>query len=183
MIEELPEEKLYCTFHPGRETLLRCSRCGRPICTSCARQTPTGYRCKECINVQQKVFETAVWTDYIVAAMIALVLAFVGSLAAAFIRFFVILIAPIIGFLISEAVRWGVRKRRSKGLFLVATAATVVGCLPLILPPLLSLLGGLFLKANIGSITALVPLLWQGLYTFLVASTVYYRLSGIQLNR
>jgi hypothetical protein len=183
MIENTSEEKLFCVFHPDRETLLRCSRCNRPICTSCARQTPTGYRCKECINAQQKVFETALWTDYLVASVIAVILAFIGSLAASFIRFFVILIAPIFGFLISEAVRWGVRKRRSKWLFLVSASATVVGSLPLFLSPLLSFLSGLFIHANIGSITALLPLIWQGLYTFLVASTVYYRLSGIQMNR
>jgi hypothetical protein len=176
-------DKLFCTFHPDRETLLRCNRCNRPICTSCARLTPTGYRCKDCVSNQQKVFETAVWSDYLVAAVIAVILAFVGSLAASFITFFVILIAPIFGFLISEAVRWGVHKRRSKLLFQVATGATVLGSLPLMLSPILVILAGSITHSNFGSLAALLPLLWQGLYTFLVASTVYYRLSGIQMKR
>ena len=51
---ESPNEKMYCYNHPQRETVLRCNRCERPMCTSCAVLTPTGYRCKECVRGQQK---------------------------------------------------------------------------------------------------------------------------------
>jgi membrane associated rhomboid family serine protease len=37
-----------CYRHPGRETGLACSRCGRHICTDCVTQTPVGLRCPEC---------------------------------------------------------------------------------------------------------------------------------------
>jgi membrane associated rhomboid family serine protease len=37
-----------CYRHPGRETLLSCSTCERPICTSCMRQAAVGIRCPEC---------------------------------------------------------------------------------------------------------------------------------------
>jgi membrane associated rhomboid family serine protease len=37
-----------CYRHPGRETGLSCSNCGRPICTDCITQTPVGLRCPEC---------------------------------------------------------------------------------------------------------------------------------------
>jgi hypothetical protein len=43
-------EMLHCTWHPERETLLRCNRCDRPMCTECAVQHPVGLRCKECIK-------------------------------------------------------------------------------------------------------------------------------------
>lgn len=46
--EETEAATLYCTWHPDRETLLTCSRCGRPMCTSCAVRHPVGMRCKEC---------------------------------------------------------------------------------------------------------------------------------------
>jgi len=44
----LEDELLTCTWHPDRETGLRCLRCGRPMCVECARQHPVGMRCKEC---------------------------------------------------------------------------------------------------------------------------------------
>lgn len=37
-----------CYRHPDRETLLSCSNCERPICTSCAQQVAVGLRCPEC---------------------------------------------------------------------------------------------------------------------------------------
>ncbi len=44
---EVPEQP-DCYRHPGRETLVRCSNCERPICTSCMTQSPVGVRCPEC---------------------------------------------------------------------------------------------------------------------------------------
>ena len=149
--------------------MLRCNRCEKPICTSCAVQTPTGYRCRDCVRSQQKVFDTAVGTDYIFGILIAGILSFIGSYIVTFIGFFTILLAPVIGTIIAEAVRRAVKKRRSRQLFLYTTAAAVVGSLPVLLLMLL--------RPNLFS------LLWQGLYTFLMASTLYYRLSGIQINR
>jgi len=60
MAEDKDPQVMYCYVHPDRETLLRCNRCERPICQSCAVLTPTGYRCKECVRGQQKIFEPRV---------------------------------------------------------------------------------------------------------------------------
>ena len=79
--------------------------------------TPTGYRCKECIRGQQKAFETARRSDYPVAFVLAGVLAFIGSIIASALGFFTIFVAPLVGIIISEVVRWAVRKRRSPQLF------------------------------------------------------------------
>jgi membrane associated rhomboid family serine protease len=38
----------HCYRHPGRETLLSCSSCERPICTACMTQAAVGMRCPEC---------------------------------------------------------------------------------------------------------------------------------------
>ena len=65
---------LGCINHPGRETTLRCNRCDEPICPDCARKTPVGYRCVGCVKQQQAIFDTAVWHDYVVAAVISFVL-------------------------------------------------------------------------------------------------------------
>src|SRR4029079_18557316 len=36
-----------CYRHPGRETGLSCSECGRPICTDCVTFAPVGLRCPD----------------------------------------------------------------------------------------------------------------------------------------
>jgi membrane associated rhomboid family serine protease len=37
-----------CYRHPDRPTLVRCSRCERPICTDCMRPAPVGIHCPAC---------------------------------------------------------------------------------------------------------------------------------------
>lgn len=44
---------MQCATHPGVETELACSRCGKPICPRCMVQTPVGARCRECANVRR----------------------------------------------------------------------------------------------------------------------------------
>jgi hypothetical protein len=176
---ETTEATLYCANHPDTPTSLRCNRCDKPICTKCAVLTPTGYRCNECVRSQQKVFDTAVWYDYIFAIGIALVLSYIGSRLATRIGFFTILLAPFAGYIIAEAIRAAVRKRRSKQLFIAAAAAAAIACLPVILFEIILPLafgGG-------GLVFQLLDVLWILIYAVTVTSTVYYRLSGIQLRR
>jgi len=173
-----------CYRHPDKETALRCNRCGKYICAQCARRTPTGYRCPDCIREQQKVFDTARWYDpitgFFTAAVLgsigALLMKLVGGFGMFFFIFIIFALGTAGGSLVAEAVRRVVGKRRSKPLF-YATAAGVVA-------------GGLAVNANIlfyilltGDLTALLSLLWPGIFIFLAASTAYVRLSGIQLGR
>lgn len=41
-----------CYRHPDRSTLLSCSRCGRPICSSCSIDATVGQRCPECVAIE-----------------------------------------------------------------------------------------------------------------------------------
>lgn len=168
--------KLYCYNHPQRETMLRCNRCERPICSECAVLTPTGYRCKECIRGQQKTFDTSRTMDYPLAVVVAGVLSFLGSYLAGFLWFFILMAAPIVGVIIAEAVRGVVHKRRSKLLSQVTTVAVVVGSLPLLMVALLPLLTG-------GSLGSIITIILRGVYTALVTTSFYYRLTGIRLGR
>jgi len=43
-----------CYRHPGRETRVSCSSCGRPICPDCMRPSPVGMRCPECATQTTK---------------------------------------------------------------------------------------------------------------------------------
>ncbi len=178
MTDQTTQPKMYCYLHPERETALRCNRCERPICPSCAVLTPTGYRCKECVRGAQKVFDTAKSYDYLLAFAIAGILSFAGSLLANFLGIFTILIAPVAGVLIAEAVRAAVQKRRSKLLYQMATGGAIAGALPILLFAVLNTL----LSRGGGSLFGLLGLLWPGIYVFVVASTVFYRLSGIQIR-
>lgn len=171
---------LFCVNHPDRETYLRCNRCNRPICSQCAVLTPTGYRCRDCVRGQQRVFETAQSLDYILAGGIALVISFLGSYIAPVMQFFTIFVAPIVGMIAAEIVRRVTHRRRSRLLFQLAAAGAVLGGLPLLVINLLRLLGGLAGGDPVGTGILLV-LVWQGLYIFLMTSTLYYRLSGIRL--
>ena len=160
--------KMYCANHPDVETSLRCNKCEKPICAKCAVLTPTGYRCKECIRGQQKVFDTAEWVDYPLIFSSVLVLAYLGSLIAIRLGFFVILLAPLAGGVIAEIARFITRRRRSKRLYTIAAIAAVLGCVPLGLQFILQF--------------SLFGLIWHLAYTILMVSTFYTRLAGIKIG-
>jgi MFS family permease len=178
-------DTLYCANHPQTPTSLRCNKCGKPICTRCAVLTPVGYRCRECVRGQQQVFETVLWYDYVVAAVIAAPLAGLAGFLLVNLGFFVILLAPVAGGVIAEVVRWAVRRRRGRYLGLAAAAGFVVGCLPIVAAPLFFTLMSVFLGER-GGATGVVTRglfgsLWPLVYAFIGASTVYARLRGISI--
>jgi len=96
------EEATYCAVHPQTETTLRCNQCERYMCTRCAVLTPTGYRCKECVAGRQKIFETALTRDYILAVPITTILGLVSSWGVTWIGFFALLLAPLAGSVAAE---------------------------------------------------------------------------------
>ncbi len=160
--------KIYCANHPDVETTLRCNRCEKPICAKCAVLTPTGYRCKDCIRGQQKIFDTATWVDYPLMISIVAVLAFLGSLIAYRTSFLVILLAPAAGAGIAEIARLITRRRRSRRLFLLAGGAAIAGCIPI----------GLQFIFHLN----LFGLIWHLAYAVLMTSALYARLAGIRIG-
>ncbi len=170
-------DTLTCYVHPNRPTSLRCNRCERPICSQCAVRTPIGYRCRECVRSQQKTFETAEWYDYLIGFGVTFILSLIASglmaLVSAFVGFFMWLISFAIaggaGALIGNITLSALRKHRSKALFYVCTAGVVAGALPVV--ALLLFTGNLF------------GLIWQGIFVFVAAPTVFARISGIHFTR
>ncbi len=156
----LDDGVLTCANHPNVETMLRCNRCGKPICTRCAVQTPVGYRCKECVGQQQAVFYSGGAFDYVIGGAIALLLGGIASYLMTLLGawFFALILGPTIGIGIAELVRLAVRRRRSKYLWMVVGAGLIVGSLPAMLLALGSLWGlltlGLFLVLAVGAATA-----------------------------
>jgi len=174
----------YCYRHPSVETGLRCNRCERPICSRCAIHTETGYRCRECIRGQQKIFDTATWYDFPVAIGLAILLSVIGSLVTTVLGFFIVLLAPLAGIGISEVVRIALHHRRNRALFKLVGVAVFVGGMLTAIPSLFlaisAIVSGGASLALAG--TYLFSLLWPLLYAILAASSCYYRLSGIQLR-
>ncbi len=166
---------LYCYVHPNRETSLRCNNCNRPICASCAVRTPTGYRCRECVKGQLKVFDTSQWYDYILGFIVAAVLSIVASFLVTIVSrigfigwFLVIFGVPTAAVVIAEGVRVATGRRRSRPLFMTVAAGVVLGAVPIIL---------------VQVFTNPFGVLFQVIYLVIAVPVVYTRLSGIQLFR
>jgi hypothetical protein len=130
------------------------------------------------VRGQQKVFETSVWYDYLSATLLAGFLSLVGSRIVPPFGYFTILLAPIAGVVIAEAIRFAVRKRRSRRLFQIVALATALGSSPFLI---ISIVSGLAFASQ-GGFGFVWGLLWQAVYSFVVTSTVYYRLAGIQMR-
>jgi hypothetical protein len=159
---------IYCANHPDRETLLRCNRCGKPICLKCAVLTDVGYRCKECIRGVQAGYFTAAPSDNVIGfGTAAVVTAFASPIAGfifAFVPFFwgVILAFMIgggAGSALAQIIRRAVGKRRGRYLRYFALAGIIFGVL-------VGGVGGLFFGIPILNISTLV-------FTVLTAAAAY----------
>lgn len=159
-----------------QEITLRCSKCGKPITPAEAIQTPTGYRCSDCVRQQQKNFDTSRPLDYVWGLLIAVGLSFTGSVLTSFIRFFTVLLAPAAGVAVAEVARLVIKKRRSKRLFRLVSIGVVIGGLPLVFIHLIDFVR--MLGAGTLNLYSLLPLGYQILYLVLAVPSAYYRLSG-----
>jgi hypothetical protein len=172
-------EPLTCYLHPDRETLLRCNRCDRPICISCAVRTPTGYACKECIRGQQKKFDNAKTFDLVLAPIVAAIIAYGGSYLISFLSFFTLLIAPLVGMFIAESTQRLTQKRRSALLVQLIFAGSIAGSIPLLMMRLVALAIG-FQAGSIG-LGLVMGAIWQAAYAVMMVGAVRYRLMGIRV--
>jgi len=186
----MTESTLYCYVHPSRPTLLRCNNCERPICVSCAVRTPTGYRCKECVRGQQKIFETATWSDYVIVFFTGALLSGIASLLllaiTSFIWFLVIVLAPLAGVTIGNITRHFVKGRHSRWLNLLMGASIIIGALPVML--VLGLGGALVMFSYgrsdiVSSLFSLGPLLWQIIYLVMATPAAYSQFSGLFIRK
>ena len=186
MSEQMNDEYLVCYKHPDRRTLLRCNKCGRPICPECAVQTPTGYRCKECIKAQQKVFDTSENKDYFIGGAIAAFLGIIGSYAEQIIPFSSILVALIAGYIFGHLtcllVRKAVNRRRSRTLNIVITASAAAGVL-LVRHSLMSFFLSEIFAGGVILLNGLINLLLSSLYMIVLCVTIWMEMKGMVFRR
>ena len=186
----ITDPTLYCYIHPTRPTLLRCNNCERPICVSCAVHTPTGYRCKECVRGQLKIFDTATWYDYVIVFFTGAILSAIASIimlviSGIFWGIFIIVLAPLAGATMGNIARRLVKNRRSNALNIMFAVGIVMGTLPMLfglgLYGLLALISG---GGNVlANISGLVPLLWQFGYLVFAVPAAYSQFSGIFIRK
>ncbi|MEW5987653.1 MAG: hypothetical protein AB1791_13555, partial [Chloroflexota bacterium] len=166
------QEALFCYVHPNRQTTLRCNKCGRPICMNCAKRTPVGYRCKECIKEQQAAFYTATAVDYVVAIFTSLVLGGLASFLLPQFGFLVFFVAAFVGTLIGRVVLRLVGRRHGRWLpHLVAVMLILTGMAPTVLPIAAALAGGgieAITLASFGSV-------WRIIYIIVASGSAYYQ--------
>ncbi|MFN2119225.1 MAG: hypothetical protein ACK2T0_02390 [Anaerolineales bacterium] len=175
-------ETLYCYLHPKRPTTLRCNRCERPICAEDAVLTPTGYRCPECIRSQQKVFDTALWYDYLTAFFSAAVGSGIASWLVVLISGFffgigVLLLAPAAGAVIGNLVLRVIGHRRSRPLFTTAAGGMIAGALPALL-----ITGIPLLLSGFHGLGAVLPAVWEIVYLFMAVPAAYTQISGLKIG-
>ncbi|MGD0114687.1 MAG: B-box zinc finger protein [Dehalococcoidia bacterium] len=120
---------MQCATHPGVETELACSRCGKPICPRCLVHTDVGARCRECAHLRRiptydvalpyllRAIGTAVVGGVLGGILWWLLLPRRGSIISYFALFFAIGL----GYGIGEGVSWA--SNRKRGAVLQGTAA------------------------------------------------------------
>lgn len=124
-----------CATHPGVETNLTCGKCGKPICPKCMVQTPVGARCPECARLQRLPTFRVSTSYYLRAVGAGLGLGIAGGLIWGLIQslfsFFYLnlLLAPALGYAVSELLSRVVNRKRSTGLAVIAGAVMTLAYL------------------------------------------------------
>jgi hypothetical protein len=131
-------EILFCTVHPTVQTALRCNKCGRPMCIKCARRTPVGYRCKECVSNQQAIFFNSQPLDPVIQLVVSGILSavaagLIGLLGSALGIFLIFLItipaSAFAGGLIADMAHRAAGRRHGRYSWLAVGAGIVIGAL------------------------------------------------------
>ncbi len=120
---------MQCATHPGVETELACSRCGKPICPRCLVYTPVGARCRECAHLRRiPTYDVA--ARYLLRGIAA---AIGGGILGGIlwylllprrvsgVAYFALFFAIGLGYAIGETVSWA--SNRKRGAMLQGTAA------------------------------------------------------------
>jgi hypothetical protein len=106
-------------------TLLRCSRCGKPICPQCAVRTPVGMRCPDCAGVRGLPTYATETGDLLKAAAAGLAVALATGVVWGYFPAWGFYLALVLGFGVAEAMAYLARQKR--GLDLQVAGWLVVG--------------------------------------------------------
>jgi hypothetical protein len=172
-------EPTFCATHPNVETYLRCNRCGKLICPKCAVRTDVGYRCRDCISTQQKVFYTGFRpTYYAIAAAAALPPSVIAGWLLPILGWYSLILGPLAGVGIAELARWAMGRRRGPYTWLVVCGCIVVGWLIGLLFTVIPVVSQIVLDPAVTPLLLgwLGSQLWGAIYVVAAAGAAYGRL-------
>jgi hypothetical protein len=169
------EFDLYCYRHPERSTSLRCYNCQKPICIDCAKKTPVGYICPDCLREVEDAFFNNKPTDYLIAALVSFPISLlIGYLLINFqfggFFFYIIIffISGAVGGFVGRITKRAIGYRRGRYLPQLVVAMMILGVLLPAVPILLAVLTG-----NLGALTLLIG---PGIYLFAASSAAYWQM-------
>jgi hypothetical protein len=119
---------MYCVNHPSVETLLRCNKCGQPICAKCRIRTPVGMRCKQCARMQRAPMYKVGVGHFLIAAVVGLPVSFIAGLIMQSLGWFGLILGAAVGGLIA-AIIYRVTHKRGQGIALLTCGAIILGAL------------------------------------------------------
>jgi hypothetical protein len=152
--EPIEPQAARCTWHPDRETLLRCTRCNKPMCTQCAHQHPVGMRCRECFRELRSPLYKVSPLQYLGAcaasAAASALAAMALGYASAYFCWLAFFLAYAAGNMVADAASWGAGRKRGRGVAIAAAVGLLVGVglveLLMNIGPLRQILAGMGLR-------------------------------------
>ena len=159
---QVVNEVLTCVNHPGRKTNLRCNKCGQPICSKCAKPTPVGYRCYQCIKEHEDIYYSATLVHYAIATAVSFPLSILAGWFATFLGFWVIFLAAFAGSVIGRVTFWAVGRRRGRWLPHLVAGIIVLGA------------GLIALLLFLGQPS--FRFIWTALYAIIAYGSAYYQM-------
>lgn len=141
----LDYETHFCAVHPQRDTELRCNRCDRYMCIDCAKRTPVGYTCRECVRGHENKFYQGTWIDYALVAAVSAIGGALTVIVTSLVGFLLIgfIIAPAIGGTAAQIALQITGRRRGRQSGYVSAGAMFLG----------GIAGAYFLTGAIGIFT------------------------------
>lgn len=120
-----------CTTHPEVETNLKCSKCDKPICPKCLVETPVGARCPECARLRRLPTYSLTTGYYLKALGTSMGMAVITGLIWSFLPYIIpfylnLLIAPLVGYLISETIGLVTNRKRGIRLAVIAVSGLLI---------------------------------------------------------
>lgn len=159
-----------CEQHPGVETSMTCSNCGRPICPKCMVYTPVGNKCPECARQRGRAVAGLKPIYYVRAVAAGLGAGLVAGIllveVVRAIRFGSLLFLIIVAMAIGEAVSRAARRNTGPALQIIAGSSAALAFL----------IGGYLTGVPILSLSG-----WHGLVLVISPVRFIFALLGIYL--
>lgn len=116
-----------CFYHPKRETLVSCGRCGRSLCPDCVRHGATGVRCRECLTMPRHVRGLSTPSQLLRAAAFALPLGLAFGTACGWLCWLGWFAGGALGLLVATAAFWGAQRHRDAAVQAIAVGIALLG--------------------------------------------------------